>query len=305
MVYVIILNDASTSNCGFKTFILKQKRNDMVRSDRNHIMSDVANNPLSTSTSALKKRRKMTLEQATSAGKHGKADLHMHSTYSDGCGTIEEILNYVQTQTDLDVIAITDHDVIEGSLRARDLWMNGSYRFDFVVGEEVTTKEGHLLGLFIEKQIPRGLSMERSIDLIHEQGGLAVVAHPLHRFFRHSCQRHVMDRIFASKDVWFDGVETWNASFCGIYANYIAMGTNREVYHIPELGNSDAHTLSGIGSGLTWFNGKNSQDIRSAIENGLTAPGGKLWDMQAYYHWVRYLMDKEKRESRRPHAVIA
>ena len=256
-------------------------------------------------TSQLKKRRKMSLAQAYEAGKHGKADLHMHSTYSDGCATIEEILEHVQHHTDLDVIAITDHDVIDGSLRARDLWEKGNYRFDFVVGEEVSTAEGHLLGLFIEKQIPRGLSMERSIDLIHEQGGLAVVAHPLHRFFRHSCQRHVMERIQASKDVWFDGVETWNASFCGIYANYIAMGANREVFHLPELGNSDAHTLSGIGSGVTWFNGKDAQSIRTAIESGLTAPGGKLWDVQAYYHWVRYLMDKETREARRPLPVVA
>ncbi|GCF06516.1 phosphotransferase [Dictyobacter arantiisoli] len=245
----------------------------------------------------------MTIEEAQNAGKYGKADLHMHSTYSDGCATIEEILSHVQNNTDLNVIALTDHDVIEGSLRARDLWSKGSYRFDFVVGEEITTTEGHLLGLFIEKQIPRGLSMERSIDLIHEQGGLAVVAHPLHRFFRHSCQRAVMDRIHASSDVWLDGIETWNASFCGIYANYIAMGTNRDIYHLPELGNSDAHMLSAIGSGRTWFEGQTAQDIRTTIEKGTSAPGGKMWNMQSYYHWARYLLNKEQRAARQPAAI--
>ncbi len=142
--------------------------------------------------------------------------------------------------------------------------------------------------------------MERSIDLIHEQGGLAVVAHPLHKFFRHSCQRRVMDRIHAAQDVWLDGVETWNASFCGVYANYIAMSTNRSVYRLPELGNSDAHTLSAIGSGMTWFAGTSAQDVRATIEAGLSAPGGKMWDLQAYYHWVRYLSNKEQREARRP-----
>lgn len=251
-------------------------------------------------TAMLKKRHKMTAEQAMYAGKHGKADLHMHSTYSDGCGTIEEILAHVQNNTDLNVIAITDHDVIEGSLRARDLWAKSSYRFDFVVGEEVTTTEGHLLGLFLEKRIPEGLSMERSIDLIHEQNGLAIVAHPLHRFFRHSCQRAVMDRIHAAHDVWLDGMESWNASFCGLYANYVAMGTNREIYHLPELGNSDAHTLSAIGSGMTWFEGQSALDIRATIEAGAGAPGGKMWDVQSYYHWVRYLLNKEQREARRP-----
>jgi predicted metal-dependent phosphoesterase TrpH len=257
----------------------------------------------SAAASTQQKRGQMTPQQAFHSGKHGKADLHMHSTYSDGSATIEQILTHVQQNTNLDVIALTDHDVIEGSLRARDLWASGSYRFDFVVGEEVNTKEGHLLGLFIEKRIPPGLSIERSIDLIHEQGGLAVVAHPLHRLFRHSCQREVMDRIHASKDVWLDGIETWNASFCGIYANHVAMRVNREVYGLAELGNSDAHTANSIGSGVTWFEGTSAADVRCTIEQGLSAPGGKLWDVQDYVHWVRYLVSKEGRQSRREHVA--
>ena len=254
----------------------------------------------------LKKSRQMTPQQAYVAGKLGKADLHMHSTYSDGIGTIEHILDHVQNNTNLDVIAVTDHDVIEGSLRTRDLWQKGNYRFDFVVGEEVSTKEGHLLGLFIEKLVPQGLSMERSIDLIHEQGGLAIIAHPLHPLFKHSCSRETMDRIHNTNDVWFDAVETWNASFCGIYANQQAMRANRLVYGLPEVGNSDAHTLNAIGRGRTWFEGKNAQDVRASIESGLSAPGGKLWDVQDYLHWAKYRVGKEGRAmSRRRRAAIA
>ncbi len=269
----------------------------------NNVISH-SENP-SSGTAMLSKRKQMTAWQAYYAGKRGKADLHMHSTYSDGIGTIEEIFNHVQDKTELDVIAITDHDVIEGSLRARDLWAKGSYRFDFIVGEEVSTKEGHLLGLFIEKRVPPGLSVERSIDLIHEQGGLAIIAHPLHRLFRHSCQREVMDRIHASKDVWLDGIETWNASFCGIYANQVAMRVNRDVYGLAELGNSDAHTLNAIGRGMTWFEGKNAQDIRQSIENGLSAPGGTLWDVQDYVRWMRYRVSKQGRQGHRLQQAIA
>ncbi|MGH2510949.1 MAG: PHP domain-containing protein, partial [Ktedonobacteraceae bacterium] len=149
-------------------------------------------------TSMLKKHRQMTQQQAYHTGKLGRADLHMHSTYSDGLGTIEQVLQYAQEQTNLDVIALTDHDVIEGALRTRDLWAKGTYRFDFIVGEEVSTQSGHLLALCIEKCIPRGLSMEESIDLIHAQHGLAIIAHPLNQIFRHSCPRHVLDRIKAS-----------------------------------------------------------------------------------------------------------
>ena len=270
----------------------------MITSKYDQATNQIANVP--SSKNLLKQRGKMTEQQAYSAGMRGKADLHMHSTYSDGCATIDEILEHVQQQTDLDVIALTDHDVIDGALRARDLWARSSYRFDFVVGEEVSTSDGHLLGLFIEKSVPAGLSMERSIDLIHEQGGLAVVAHPLHRFFRHSCKREVLDRIAAAQDTWLDGIETWNASFCGIYANAVAMGVNRSVYNIPELGNSDAHMLSAIGSGVTWFEGKSAQDVRATIEAGVSAPGGRLWGVESYYHWARYLLNKEQREARRP-----
>lgn len=250
-------------------------------------------------TAMLKKRRQMTHEQAMVAGKIGRADLHMHSTYSDGIGTIEQIFAHVQQNLPLDVIAITDHDVIEGALRARDLWRRGNYRFDFIVGEEISTTSGHLLALFIEKRIQPGLSMEKSIELVHAQGGLAVVAHPLHPLFRHSCPREVMDRIHASQDVWLDGIETWNASFCGIYANQLSMQVNREIYHLPELGNSDAHTINAIGRGCTWFEGKSAQDVRATIEAGLSAPGGRLWDVQDYLRWVRYRVSKEGRDANR------
>ena len=111
----------------------------------------------------LKKRRQMTQSQAYHSGMLGRADLHMHSSYSDGIGTIQQILHHVEHNTDLNVIAITDHDVVEGALRARDLWVKGDYRFDFIVGEEISTREGHMLALFIEKRIPPELSIERSI----------------------------------------------------------------------------------------------------------------------------------------------
>src|SRR5205809_4140879 len=250
-------------------------------------------------TAMLRKRRQMTQKQAHHAGKLGRADLHMHSTYSDGLATIEQILHRVQHYTNLDVIAITDHDVINGALRARDLWAKGNYRFDFIVGGEISTKEGHMLALFIEKRIQPGLTIELSIDLVNEQGGLAIVAHPLNPIFRHSCQREVLDRIYANNDVWLDGIETWNASFCGIRANRIAMRLNREVYGWAEVGNSDAHTLGSIGCGCTWFEGKSAQDVRTTIEVGLSAPGGKLWGVNDYLHLARHHMSKNSKIARK------
>lgn len=267
--------------------------------------STMTSNPESAcmGTAMLSKSKQMTQQEAHHSGKLGKADLHMHSTYSDGIATIEQIFHHVQHYTDLDVIAITDHDVIEGSLRARDLWAKGNYHFDFVVGEEISTREGHMLALFIEKRIQQGLSIERSIELVHEQGGLAVVAHPLNPLFRHSCQREVLDRIYVSNDVWLDGIETWNASFCGIRANRMAMCANREVYGWAELGNSDAHTIGSIGRGCTWFEGKSAQEVRTCIEAGLSAPGGGLWNVNDYLLWVRHRIGKNSKIVRKLRAA--
>src|SRR5579875_2980499 len=103
---------------------MKIEKGYMISSIRDRFTSQ----PVSASpkgTTMLKKRTRMTLQEAYDVGKLGKADLHMHSIYSDGTGSIEQILDHIQYATDLDVVALTDHDVIEGALRARDLWARG------------------------------------------------------------------------------------------------------------------------------------------------------------------------------------
>src|SRR5579884_4109555 len=102
-------------------------------------------------------------------GRQGTADVHMHTNYSDGIGSVEEVLAFVQDHTSLDVIAITDHDTIEGALRARDLVAKGGYRFEVIVGEEISTREGHMLALFLEKPVAPDQSIERSIELVRSE----------------------------------------------------------------------------------------------------------------------------------------
>lgn len=251
-------------------------------------------------------RVRMAPWEARNAGKSGKADLHMHSTYSDGVATVEEILAHTQNCTNLNVIAITDHDEITGALRAREIKAQKNYRFDVIVGEEISTSDGHLLALFIEERIPPGLRMERSIELVHEQGGLAIVAHPFHRFFDFSCSRAVMDRVQAADDCWLDGIETWNAGFCGIYTNGVAARANRSIYKLVEVGNSDAHTLSAIGCGFTWFVGHSANDVRQSIIQGLTAPSGRLWDLQTYYELGRRRLTSTKdRSNAQPYPQVS
>ena len=89
-----------------------------------------------------------------------KADLHIHTTYSDDAtASVEDVLEYVANRTDLRVIAITDHDEIEGALKAQRLAKD--YGIEVIVGEEVSTNEGHLLALFIEHFLAPGRPANR------------------------------------------------------------------------------------------------------------------------------------------------
>src|SRR5207245_6730868 len=98
----------------------------------------------------------------------GKADHHMHTTLNDGTATVREVLNYIRDRTDLDVVAITDHDRLTGSYEALEL--ANEYRFDVVAGCEITTLHRHLLGLFLDKPLPMWRPLDCPIGKIHEQG---------------------------------------------------------------------------------------------------------------------------------------
>ena len=112
-------------------------------------------------------------------GHSGSADLHIHTLASDGVSSVEEILAWVEA-SDLDVVAITDHERIDAAVvgaaasrRARGL------RTEIIVGEEITTRNGHLVGLFLTERIKPWGSMRDSVARVHDQGGIAIVAHPL------------------------------------------------------------------------------------------------------------------------------
>jgi predicted metal-dependent phosphoesterase TrpH len=220
----------------------------------------------------------------------GLADLHMHTNYSDGTGSVEEVLTFAQDHTSLDVIAVTDHDTTEGALRARDLAHTGGYRFEVIVGEEISTREGHLLALFLHAPIAPDQSIERSIELVHEQGGLAIVAHPFNRVFRHSVQRSVMNRLLRQPELHPDGIETLNGSFAGIGSSQIATVLARDVYCWAQTGGSDAHTPTAVGCARTIYRGRGAADLRTSIERRETAAIGAFWQPREYVAFVSHRM---------------
>ena len=91
----------------------------------------------------------------------GRADLHIHTLASDGTAGVVEILDHVEAATELDVIAITDHERIDAALAARSIALDRGLRAEVVVGEEITTLGGHLLGLWLEAPIRPFRSMSK------------------------------------------------------------------------------------------------------------------------------------------------
>ncbi|HKN41124.1 MAG TPA: PHP domain-containing protein, partial [Acidimicrobiia bacterium] len=112
--------------------------------------------------------------------RRGLADLHIHTTYSDGWPTPRDVVDHAAAETALDVIAITDHDTIEGALRAAEYAARTS-ALRVLIGEEVSSRQGHILGLFLTNRIRPGLTAAHTVDLIHAQGGVAIAAHPFWR----------------------------------------------------------------------------------------------------------------------------
>ncbi|HET6350752.1 MAG TPA: CehA/McbA family metallohydrolase [Coriobacteriia bacterium] len=205
---------------------------------------------------------------------NGKADLHIHSDHSDGLASIPQIMEYVAHHTDLDVIAITDHNTMEGARFAKSL--SELYDFDVVLGEEVSSKEGHVLGLWIEEEIPAGMSARDTVRAIQEQGGIAIIAHPF------SAQgvfgpfgKNLLAEAF--NDMAFHALEVANSLPYLDWANGVARKMMGGL-GIAATGGSDAHVLAAIGKGYTLFNGTSEDDLRGSIERletrAETAPGG-------------------------------
>jgi len=231
----------------------------------------------------------------------GKADLHMHTRHSDGAPTVQALLDHVAGKTGLDVIAITDHDTIAGALEARALMARRPYPFEVIVGEEVSTRDGHLVGLFLNERIPAGMSARDTVTAIHRQGGLAFAPHPFFHCRQERGSAVTMVGLGETvRELALDAVETLNATPFLAAANRRARAFNRETTRLPELGNSDGHILAAVGKGYTEFPGATAFDLATAIRAGTVAAIG---DHYAPRELLAYL-DFWVRQQRRPGAMM-
>ena len=172
-------------------------------------------------------------------------------------------MEYVQNKTDLKVIAITDHNTMEGALFAKEL--EELYDFQVIVGEEVSTKSGHVIGLFLEEEIPAGLSVTETISRINEQEGIAIIPHP---FSNQGIFGPFGRSAFAAaiNELAFHALEVYNSIPYLTWANSVAAKMFTGGQGIAATGGSDAHILEGIGTGYTVFRGTTAEDLRASID---------------------------------------
>jgi predicted metal-dependent phosphoesterase TrpH/glycosyltransferase involved in cell wall biosynthesis len=170
------------------------------------------------------------------------ADLHMHTSWSHDCSTDPgELVDYAEAEG-LGAIAVTDHNVFGGALETAD-YASGR-ELVVIPGEEVKTDgQGEVIGLFLEREIPRGLSFADTIAAIRDQGGLVYVPHPFDRLHAipdpRTLHRHLAD---------IDVLEVYNARLLLEAYNDEALRFARK-YNLTMGAGSDAHVLQGVGTG--------------------------------------------------------
>jgi len=167
-----------------------------------------------------------------------KIDLHCHTHWSSDSRTSVVDLLETYKKRGIDCAAITDHNEIGGAIEGRQLGI-----IPVIIGEEVMTTQGEIIGLFLTERIPRGLSPLDTVDAIHSQGGIVLAPHPTDRFRGSALQPSAL----ADLSPHLDMVEIFNGRTILSSDNDTASKFQQSSQAVACVG-SDAHTLSEIGS---------------------------------------------------------
>jgi predicted metal-dependent phosphoesterase TrpH len=227
----------------------------------------------------------------------GRADLHIHTLASDGISTGEEVLERAMARG-LSVVAITDHERIDGALAAQHIAQRRRLSVRVIVGEEITTRNGHLVGLFLGERIRPWRSMKESIERVHDQGGIAIVAHPLVPYPLCASARTIQRLLDESDPVFHpDAIEAFNPTTAGM------RWTRRVPAFVAESGvaavaGSDAHRASSVGQAVTVFPGTTPDELRAAILERTTSWEGDFYPWREQVGTFRLQLGKNARAVR-------
>jgi len=172
-----------------------------------------------------------------------RVDLHLHTMWSGDAQTTPEELAAAVAETGLDVLCITDHGTVAG---AQHLAASGELGCRVVVGQELRTVAGEIIGLFLAERLPFGLAPEEACAAIRGQGGLVYVPHPFDEL-RHALRTTVLDRLVA--DGLVDVLEVFNAKIRVPGANRRA-ADYAQAHGLACGAGSDAHEPSAVGAAV-------------------------------------------------------
>jgi predicted metal-dependent phosphoesterase TrpH len=208
----------------------------------------------------------------------GRADLHVHPA-GNRPGRHDPISFLAALAVaGLDLAALTDHDRIdiaaELAARAADAGLA------LVVGEEITTRDGHLLGIGLRSPVAPGHSLGDSVAAVHDQGGLAIVAHPLLPLPTSARSRLLAALADGSPERRPDALEGFNpaVAWLPLHRHRIAALAASAGYAV--VGGSDAHRPSAVGRGVTRFPGLTLADLRAAIDARSTVVDGRPYGLR-------------------------
>jgi len=170
--------------------------------------------------------------------KRVKLDMHTHSEFSPDSRTPLKAQAAALKAAGIDVVCATDHNTIEGALRLREL----AEGVRVIVGEEISSRDGEIIGLFLEQPVPRDRSAEETIALIKEQGGIVSIPHPFSRNRLYHIKRAALERVYSQ----IDCIEIFNAREAFAADNRRAEAFAKE-HDLPGAVGSDAHRVSEIG----------------------------------------------------------
>jgi predicted metal-dependent phosphoesterase TrpH len=214
-----------------------------------------------------------------------RADIHVHSKYSGlarlGLLRFPESVNEPRdivkqaNHAGLKVVCVTDHNTIYGGLKAKECEKDFPGT-EVIVGEEISTRDGEIIGLFLQEEIPKGLNAIETIERIRAQDGIVISPHPF--------SKHVPALGLKVDMLNLDGLEVLNAGHVDGFAN------NKAAQHAASgkwalLGGSDSHSLNTIGCAYTEFEGNGAEDFRRQILSKKTRPGGKEMTMNQVVAW--------------------
>jgi predicted metal-dependent phosphoesterase TrpH len=230
-----------------------------------------------------------------------RLDLHNHTWFSaDGVMSPAALLAAAKANG-LDWIAVTDHNTTEGALQALELTRADPGLPGVIPGIEVSTSDGDVIGLYVQRPIPSGLPAAETMALIREQGGLVYLPHPFAIVRRGAIARHVRDQAAARADL----VEVLNGRSLSAMAARKSRILAR-AHGKPRGAGSDAHGTVEVGRAyVTVSRAPSREDLVSLVQAGEVAPGLRLheyllnWALQPLSVMTRFRRTRGGALSRR------